>query len=103
MILSSAEIFGSSGPVDIGFALDDVHRRKLRQRDEAAERQRAERILDAVDCFFPKRFAEPDAEFLDVKPAPARRQKMPELMHHDQQIEKDEDLEQDKNDASDVQ
>src|SRR5437667_1233169 len=90
-------------PIHVGLALNDVHRRKLRQRNEAPEWQRAERVLDAVDCLFPKRFAEPDAEFLDVKSSPARSQKMTKFMHDDQQIEKDEDLEQDENDARDVQ
>ena len=81
--------------IDVGLAFDDVHRRELRQRDETAERNRAERILHAVDRFLPKRFAEPDAEFLDVEPAPARRQKMAQLMDDDEQIKKDDDLEED--------
>jgi hypothetical protein len=59
--------------------------------------------LDAIDCLFPKRFAEPDSEFLDVKSSPARSQKMTKFMHDDQQIEKDEDLEQDENDARDME
>ncbi len=41
MILSSAEMGGSLRAIDIGFALDDVHRRELRERDEAAEGKRA--------------------------------------------------------------
>ena len=81
--------------IDIGFAFDDVHRRKLRKRDKTAERQRAERILHAVDRFLPERFAEPDAEFLDVESAPARGEKMTELMDDDEQIKKNEDLEED--------
>ena len=64
--------------IHVGLAFDHVHGRELRQRHETAERNRAERILHAVDRFFPERFAEPDAEFLDVKPAPARRQEMAE-------------------------
>jgi len=58
--------------------------------------------LDAVDLFFPERFAEPDAEFFYVKPSPARRQKMPQFMHHDQQVKKNENLEQDEDDADNV-
>src|SRR2546423_1835942 len=85
-------------PVHIGLSLDDVHRRKLRQRHEASERQRAERVLDTVDLFLPQRFAEPDAEFFDEKPPPARRQKMPQFMHHDQQVKKNEDLKQNEDD-----
>ena len=103
MILSSAEIRGSLCAIDVGLALDDVHRRELRQRDEAAERQRAERVLDAVDRLFPKRFAEPDAKFLDVKPAPARGQKMAQLVDDDEQVKKDENLEEDEDDADGVQ
>ena len=38
MILSSAEIGGSLRPIDVRFALDDIHRRELRECDEAAER-----------------------------------------------------------------
>ena len=85
------------------FALDDVHRRELRERDEAAQGKRAERILDAVDRLLPKRFAEPDAELFDHQPAPARREKMAQLMDDDEQIKKDDNLEKDKNDAKDVQ
>jgi hypothetical protein len=44
----------------------------------------------------------PDAELFDVKTAPARRQKMPELMHDNEQIEKNKDLEEDQKNASDV-
>ncbi len=65
----------------------------MRERDEAAKGKRTERVLDAIDRFFPERFAEPDAEFFDVKPAPACRQKMPELMDDDEQIKEDENLE----------
>src|SRR6266513_327226 len=89
-------------PVHIRFSLDHVHWCKLRQRNEAAERQRAERVLDTVDCFLPDRFAEPNTESLDVKSSPARREKVPQFMYHDQQIEQDEDVQQDENDASDV-
>src|SRR4029077_15990052 len=89
--------------VHIPFSLDNVPRRKLRERHKASERQRTERVLDTVDCFLPDRFAEPDAEFFYVKPPPARRQKMPQFMHHDQQIEEDDDFYQDEKDASDVQ
>jgi hypothetical protein len=59
--------------------------------------------LDAVNCLLPKRFAKPDAEFLDVKPPPPRREKMPKLVHYDEQVKQDEDLEQDEDDASDMQ
>ena len=41
MILSSAEMFGSLRAIDVGFALDDIHRRELRERDEAAQGKRA--------------------------------------------------------------
>ena len=102
MILSRAEIFGSLRAIDVGLAFDDVHRRELRQRDESAERNRAERILHAVDRFLPERFAEPDAELLDVQSAPARRQKMAQLMHDDEQIKEDDDLKEDEEDAKDV-
>ena len=88
--------------VDVCLSFDDVHRRKLRQRHEASERQRPERVLDTVDLSFPERFAEPDAEFFDVKPSPPRRQKMPQFMHHDQQVKKDENLEQNEDDAGDM-
>src|SRR5438034_11591260 len=90
-------------PVQIGLSFDDVHWRKLRQRHETSERQRPERVLDAVDLFFPERFAEPDAEFFYVKSSPARRQEMPQFMHHNQQVKKNENLEQDEDDADDVQ
>src|SRR6476660_6239209 len=73
-------------PVQVGFALDDVHRRKLRQRNKTSEWQRPEGVLDAVNRLFPKRFAKPDAEFLDVETPPPRGEKMPELMHHDEQV-----------------
>ena len=89
--------------VHIGLSLDNVHGSKLRQRHKAPEWQRAERILDAVDGFFPERFAEPDPEFFYVKSPPARSQKMPEFMHYDEQIKKDEDLQQDQNNAGDLQ
>src|SRR5919198_3856233 len=90
-------------PVHICLPLDDVHRRKLRQSHEAPERQRAERVLDSVDCSFPDRFAEPDTEFFYVKPSPAGGQKMAQFMHDDEQIEEDENFEQDENDASNVE
>src|SRR5207247_8493727 len=72
--------FRQSGPVHIRLALNYVHRRKLRQRDEASERQRPERVLDAVDCLFPERFAEPDPKFFYRKTAPGRGQKMSRSM-----------------------
>src|SRR5260370_42642585 len=71
-----------SGPVYIRLTLNNVHWRKLRQCHEPSERQRPERILDAVDCLFPKRFAEPNAKFFYIKPSPARGQKMAEFMDH---------------------
>src|SRR6478736_7273604 len=92
-----------SCPVQVGFALDNVHRRKLRQRNKTSEWQRPQRILDAVNRLFPKRFAKPNTEFLDVETPPPRREKMPELMYHDQQVKQDEDLKQDEDDASDMQ
>src|SRR5207248_3620333 len=88
--------------VYIRFSLDDVHWCKLRQRNEAPERQRAERVLDTVDCLLPDRFAEPNPESFDVKSSPACRQKLPHFMDHDTQIEQDEDIQMDDNDASDV-
>src|SRR5258705_13750335 len=90
-------------PVQVGFALDNVHWRKLRQRNKTSEWQRPERVLDAVNRLLPKRFAKPNAEFLDVETPPPRREKMPELMYHDKQVKQDEDLEQDEDDASDMQ
>ncbi len=83
------------GAIDIHFALDDVHRRELRQGDKAAERNRAERVGDSVDFLFPDRLAEPDTELLDHQPAPFRREEMPELMHDDEQVKEDDDLEED--------
>src|ERR1700693_3019466 len=88
--------------IDIGFPFDDIHRRQLRQRHKSAEWQRAQRILDTADFFLPKRLAEPDREFLDVETAQARRKKMPNLMHHNQQIENDQDLDEDEDDATNV-
>src|SRR5204862_3738709 len=88
--------------IHVRFAFDDVHRRELRQGYKPAERQRAQRILHPVYFLFPKRLAEPDPELLDVKTAPARRQKMPELVHDDEQIENDQDLDDDEDDATDV-
>jgi hypothetical protein len=75
----------------------------LRQRNKTSEWQRPERVLDAVNRLFPKRFAKPNTEFLDVETPPPRREKMPELMYHDQQVKQDEDLKQDEDDASDMQ
>src|SRR4030095_2196002 len=89
--------------VHVGLALDDVHRSKLRQRNKSSERQRPERVLDAINCLLPNRFTKPDAEFLDVETSPPRREEMPELVHHDEQVKNDEDLEQDEDDASDMQ
>src|SRR6266403_2784315 len=89
--------------IQIGLAFDDVHRRELGQRDEPAKGKRTERVLDAIDRFFPERFAKPDAEFFYVKPARARGQKMPELVDDDEQIEEDEYLEQDQDDTRDVE
>src|SRR5205823_9008871 len=88
--------------VEIGFALDYVHWRELRQRHEATEGQRTKGILHSVDCFFPERLAKPDPEFLDIQTAPACCQKMPELMHDDEQIEKHDDLDHDEDNPSDV-
>src|SRR3954447_15608682 len=84
-------------------ALDDVHRRELRGFQNPAEWQRAERVEHAVDLLFPERFAEPDAELLDHQSAPPRGEKVPELMDNDEQIKKDNDLEQDEEDATGVQ
>ncbi len=47
----------------------------------------------------PKRFAEPDAEFFDHQPAPARGEEVPQLMHDDEQVKEDDDLEDDEDDA----
>ncbi len=58
---------------------------------------------DAVDRLLPKRFAEPDAEFFDHQPAPARGEEMAQFMDHDEEVKEDDDLEKDKNDAKDVQ
>jgi hypothetical protein len=59
--------------------------------------------LDAVNGLLPNRFAKPDSKFLDVETAPPRCEKMPELVHHDEQIKQDENLKQDEDDASDMQ
>ena len=59
--------------------------------------------MNAIDCLLPERFAEPDAELLDVKPAPARGQEMAQLVDHDEQVKEDNDLEEDKDDAKDVE
>ena len=61
------------------------------------------RILDTVDRFLPNRFAEPDTELLDKQPTPACGQKMAQLVHDDEQIEEDKDLEEDENDANNVE
>src|ERR1044072_7889278 len=53
-----------------------------------------------VIVFFQSRLAKPNPEFLDVEPAPRRGEKVPKLMHHDEQIKQDEDLKQDEDDAS---
>jgi hypothetical protein len=58
--------------------------------------------LHAVNRFSPNWFPEPDAELFDVKPAPSRGQKMPQLVHDDEEIEKQEDLEHDEGNARDV-
>jgi hypothetical protein len=58
--------------------------------------------LDAVNCLLPKRFAKPDTEFLDVETPPPCREKMTKLVHYNQQVKQDEDLEQDEDDASDM-
>ena len=88
--------------VHIRLTLDNVHRRELRQRDKSAKRERAQRVLHAVDRLFPERFAEPDTEFLDIQSAPPRCQKMAELMDNDEQIKQDKDFEENENDARDV-
>src|SRR6266516_2521334 len=84
--------FRQSCPIYIRLALNYVHRRKLRQCHEASERQRPERVLDAVDCFFPERFAEPDAKFFYIKPSPAGCQKMAQFVDHDQEVKQEENL-----------
>jgi len=58
--------------------------------------------MNAIDCLFPNRLPKPDAEFLDVEATPARGEKMPKLVHHNQQVEQDQDLEEDEDDARDV-
>src|SRR3954451_20534656 len=73
-------------PVEVGFALDDVHWRKLRQCNKTSEWERSERVLDAVNCLLPKRFAKPHTEFLDVETPPPCREKMTKLMYYDQQV-----------------
>ncbi len=59
--------------------------------------------MDAVDCFLPNRFPKPNAEFFDIETAPPCSEKMPKLMHHDEQVKQDEHFEQDEDDAGDVQ
>src|SRR5882724_6474014 len=81
--------FWQSSTVQIRLTLDDIHRRKLRKRDEASERKRPERVLHAVECLFPERFAEPDAEFFYVEPSPARGQKMSQFVDDNQHVEQD--------------
>src|SRR6266699_4015460 len=89
-------------PIQVGLALDDVHRGKLRQRDKTSKRQRSEGVLDAVYRLFPNRFTKPDAEFLNVEASPPRCEEVAEFMHHDEQVKEDQDLEQDEDDASDM-
>ncbi len=88
--------------IDIHFAFDDVHRRELRQGDETAKRDRAERVLHAVDRLLPERFPKPDAKLFDHQTAPAGGEEVPQLMHDDEQIKKDNDLEEDEKDAEDM-
>jgi hypothetical protein len=85
--------------IGLDLALDDVHGRELRHRHKPAERQRAERVLHAVDGLLPDRLPEPDAELLHDKPAPPRCEEMSQLMHDDEQVKEDEDLEDNKGDA----
>ena len=70
-----------------GLALDGLHRRHLRQRDIAAGGDGAENVFDAVDFFRPERLAEPDGELVDLQAAPARGEKMAELVDDDQDVE----------------
>src|SRR5215470_2337702 len=89
--------------IQVGFAFNDVHRSKLRQRNKTSEWQRSQRVLDAINCLLPNRFTKPNTEFLDVETPPPRREKMPNFVHHDEQVKNDEDLEQDEDDAGDMQ
>ena len=53
--------------------------------------------------FFQSGLPNQTPNFSITKPPPARREKMAQLMDHDEEIKKDDDLEKDKNDAKDVQ
>ena len=79
----------------VGLALNGFHRRHLRQRDVAAERNRAEGVFHAVEFFLPDGFAEPDGEALHFQAAPARREEMSEFMHPDNEVEQQHHFQRD--------
>ena len=54
---------------------------------------------NAVDLLLPDRLAKPDAELLDYQSAPARREKVAQLVDDDEQVKEDDDLEKDEDDA----
>ncbi len=75
----------------IGFAFDEVHGGELGEFDEAAGWDGAEGVPDAVELFFPEGFTEPDAEFLDVKAAPASGEEVSDFVDDDDEVEEEDD------------
>ena len=71
----------------LGLALDAFHRGHLRQRNVAAERDGVEDVFDVADFLFPQRGAKPDGEALHFQPAPARGEKMAQLVNANEQVE----------------
>ena len=76
-------------------ALHGFHGRELRDCDEAARRNRAEPVFHAVDRFAPNRLAEPDGEFFHHQTAPTGGQEVPEFVHHNEEVENQQNLEAD--------
>ena len=78
----------------VGLALDGLHGRHLRQRDVTAGGNGAEDVIDAVDFLRPERLAEPDGKLIDPEPAPFRGEEMAQLVDDDQDVKKEDDLEE---------
>ena len=66
----------------------------LRQRDVTAGGDGTEDVFDAIDVLGPERLAEPDGELVDLEPAPLGRQEMAQLMDNDEDVEKEDDLQE---------
>ena len=97
MILSSGETLGNCSVGVSDLAFDGLHGGHLRQGDVAAGGIQPSAYSTPLIFRLPDRLAKPDGKAIDLQAAPFRRQKMPQLVDADEQVEKQHHFQRDKN------